>query len=169
MVEPRPVFIAALKKRYAQNSSISLVQAAIAEKSEDRTLYYIRQDLPGLPDWAHGLATLAPDRITTACQDLGRPVTAIAEETVSCLTWDDLDPLAQLDTLSVLVMDTEGYDIPLLKLWNWDKRRPRVIHFENGCASPKDHFHILDKAREHGYEIVTEGVDTTLYLSAKRV
>jgi len=164
LVEPRDVFIRALKVKYSGNPRIQLLRAAIAPTSVDRTLYFIQPHTVGLPDWAHGLATLDLTRIETARQELGLPADAVGQETVRCLTWNDLHTQHSLDSLDLLVMDTEGYDIPLLDLWNWEKHLPRIIQFENGCAPAEQHFSIIQKARMYGYECVTEGPDTTLYL-----
>lgn len=168
LVEPRPVFVAALQHRHAHNPKLLIVQAAIAETSAERSIYYIRPEQPGLPDWAHGLATLDAERIATACRELGLPSSAIGEEKIRAMPWDALAPATALDAVAVLVIDTEGYDIPLLKLWNWQKWHPRVIHFEHACASAEEHFAILQQARQHGYEAVTERGDTTLFLPKHR-
>lgn len=163
LVEPRHVFMKTLKQRYSENTGIRLVQGAIAQERSSRNIYFINPEISDLPDWTLGLATLNRERIETACRELNLPDNAICEETVRCLTWEDLEPETALDATDLLVIDVEGFDIDLLNLWNWEKRRPRVVHFEHGCSHPEAYVSFLHKIRPYGYEMVTEGVDTTLF------
>lgn len=167
LIEPRGLYFRALKQRYADHPRIRLVQAALAADRSERTLYYIESNESVLPDWVHGLATLERQRIENACRELGLPPESIHGETVPCIRWKDLEPATRLDETDLLVLDAEGYDIPLLNLWDWEHHRPRIVHFEHACGPEKDYFELLSKLRALGYESVADACDTTLYLPAE--
>jgi len=167
LVEPREPFIQSLNNRYAKIPRIRPVHAAISTDCSPATLYYINPALPGLPDWTSGLATLDHERIKTACCDLGLGTDAVCKEKVSCLTWEKLLQDYGVQDPDVLVLDTEGFDVPLLNLWDWGNRRPRVVHFEHSCSTPDKYQDLLVRLHGYGYESVTEGPDTTLFLPLK--
>lgn len=163
MIEPRKIFFQALQKLHGNNPAIRLVQAAITESHSDRSLYFINPNQEGLPDWSLGLASLGKERLEKACSELGLNNESIHEEIIRCLPWEGLQPDTNLGLTDVLVLDAEGYDIPLLNLWNWDEFCPAVIHFEHACCPVQDYFDFLKKAHLLDYEMVTHGVDTTLF------
>ena len=166
LIEPRGVFSAKLARLHAGQPGIRIVPAAIAEQRGHRKLFYIAPETPHLPDFAAGLATLDRTRIETACRDLGIASEQIREETVDAIRWQDLEPATPLAATEILVLDTEGYDTVLLRLWPWSTCRPAVVHFEHACVSPAEHQAMLGDLRGRGYEIVTDGGDTTAYISS---
>lgn len=167
LVEPREPFIQSLKNRYAHRPEIRPVHAAITADCSHSTLYYINPAIPGLPDWTPGLATLDRERIRSACRDLGLSFEAVLEEKVPCLTWEKLLHDYGTEQTDVLVLDTEGFDVPLLNLWDWENRRPRVVHFEHACTAPDKYHDLVERLHRYGYESVTEGPDTTFFLPLK--
>lgn len=167
LVEPREPFIQSLKIRYANNPDIRTVHAAITADCSRSTLYYIDPAISGLPDWTPGLATLDRNRIQSACRDLGLGLEAVLEETVPCLTWNKLLHDSGTEQTDVLVLDTEGFDVPLLNLWDWENQRPRVVHFEHACTTPDKYHDLQERLHRYGYESVSEGPDTTFFLPLK--
>jgi hypothetical protein len=166
LIEPRAVFCAQLRRRYANRPDLRIVQAAIAEAQGAQTLYFLDPTTPRLPDFAAGLATLDRQRLETACRDLGLDAGQIREETITTLGWADLEPATHLDATEILVLDTEGHDAVLLSQWPWSRSRPAVVHFEHACLGPDAHHAVLDDLRGRGYQIVIEGGDTTAFLPA---
>lgn len=164
LIEPRGIFCAQLRRLYGDRPDLRIVPAAIAETCTQRTLYHLSTEAAHLPDFAAGLATLDRQRIVTACRDLGIDPGLIREETIEALRWRDLEPATNLAATEILVLDTEGYDAVLLRLWPWSQCRPAVVHFEHACLSGSEYQATLYELRECGYEIVTDGADTTAFL-----
>lgn len=164
LVEPRAVFAQALRRLYSDYPAIHIAQAAVADCEGRRRVFFIDPETPGLPDWAHGLATLDRSRLEAACAELALRPDRILSEEILGLPWSSLPsphPLAETD---VLVIDAEGSDFDLLRLWDWDRARPRVVHFEHACGSAQDWLDLLQRLRPLGYEVATHGPDTTLFL-----
>lgn len=167
LIEPRPRFAGQLRRLHGHNAALRIVQAAIAAQRGRQILYYLDASAPGLPEFANGLATLERTRIETACRDLQLPADRIREETIETLRWQDLEPDTLLAETDVLVTDVEGMDIPLLRLWDWTRALPGVVHFEHSCAPREDYHAFLEELCTRGYEIVTEGGDTTAFRPAQ--
>lgn len=164
LVEPRQEFAEVLRSRYAGSGNVTVVQAAVADEQGEAELYFIDPNLPGLPDWAGGLGTLDRSRIRQACTELALPEHAVRTERIRCLTWATLPAEPPPETVEILVIDTEGHDLPLLESWPWERARPRVIHFEHACAAPERHFRMIGRLQELRYECVIGAVDTSAYL-----
>lgn len=164
LIEPRMEYFSKLQNLHGKNPALRIVQAAIADRQSVMPLFYIDPTEPNLPDFAGGLSTLDRSRIDEACRDLGLPPSAILQEEIRALRWQDLDPETPLSKTNVLVIDTEGLDITLLRLWDWNQSLPSVVHFEHACAQSDDYYSFIRKIRGYGYEIVTEGGDTTAFL-----
>src|SRR5712691_3254353 len=57
LVEPHPRHFLALERTYAERPDLILRNVAISEAPKMRTLYAIRDGVPGLPQWAPQLAS----------------------------------------------------------------------------------------------------------------
>ncbi|MCC5022270.1 MAG: FkbM family methyltransferase [Candidatus Synoicihabitans palmerolidicus] len=164
LIEPRGTFIPQLLKRYQDYPLVRVVQVAVAAERATAQLYSIAADAPNAPTFVDGLGTLDRARIESACRDLSIPVQFIREEMVNCLPWEEIDTAFPIQEVEVLIIDTEGFGIQLLNLWDWQKSQPRVVHFEHSCAPVADHTTILEQLRNLSYELVIERDNTTAYI-----
>ena len=64
------------------------------------------------------------------------------------------------DTIDLLTIDVEGFDLEVVKSNNWSKYRPKVIVVELYCRTIEDLFtnETANYLRELGYEIVAKNV-----------
>ncbi|MCF3648693.1 FkbM family methyltransferase [Synoicihabitans lomoniglobus] len=164
LVEPNLDFVVKLESLHRRAPRIRIVPAAIAEGRATRPFYRIDASIPGLPNFAQGLATLDYNRILTACRDLGLSDSGIVQDMIDVIVWSDLDPESRLAETEVLVIDAEGYDLTLLRLWDWQRVRPPIVHFEHACADPAEYRHFLGELSGYGYDYVVEGDNTTAFL-----
>ncbi len=165
MLEPMPAYFAALQRRYGTQPGLTLLQAALDEAAGTRPIYHLA-DCAGLPDWTHGLASLDRSRLAEAARELGLPDAAIASQTIATVTWREVRDRLGPGTCDLLVLDTEGFDLPLLRSANLGEFAPRVIHFEHACAPEPEQAAMHRDLRRLGYEIATEGPDTTAWRPA---
>lgn len=170
LVEPLPDFAAALRRLHAGRTGIRVVEAAITIErgAAPVTLYRIDPTLPGLPSWAQGLATLDPERMRQAARDLGLTPEAFLRVPVKTI-----DPAALLAGLEsgppdIVVIDTEGYDIRLVRALLLAGCNPTLLHFEHACCTPEDRFALLRELTDSGYETVSFGADTTAFRAERR-
>ncbi len=165
MLEPMPAYFGALRRRYGSQPGLTLLQAALDDSAGTRSIYHLAE-CAGLPDWTHGLASLDRSRLAEAARELGLPDTAIASQNVPTVTWDDVRRHLGPGGCDLLVLDTEGFDVPLLRSAGLGEFSPRVIHFEHACAPEPDQAAMHRDLRRLGYEIATEGPDTTAWRPA---
>ena len=165
LVEPVPELFRALTKTYSCNSRLQLVQAAVDLQSGQRPIFHLRTDLSRpLPDWAWGLATFDLNQLRGTIRQLGLTDEAITSTEVATITWSALWERVPSKRCDVLVVDTEGYDVTLLRGAELATRRPRVVHFEHALISLTDRLSFYQELMSAGYEIATDGPDTTAWL-----
>ena len=166
LVEPVPSNFRALQKTYGKNSALTLRQAALDVQTGQRAIYHLREDITvPVPDWLWGLASFDREHLRKAVQSLGWDESTIASELVPTLLWDDLWRLLPGPHCDVLVIDTEGFDITLLRLANLGVRRPRLIHFEHAHVSADERLAFYGELIAFGYELASDRGDTTAWLS----
>lgn len=170
LVEPLPDFAAVLRQLHAKRTGINVVEAAIAIEPSIApvTLYRVDPNLPGLPSWAQGLATLDPERMRQAARDLG--LTPAAFLSVPVKTIDPITLLTGLKPGSpdIVVIDTEGYDIKLARALLQAGCSPTILHFEHACCTPEDRFALVRELADSGYETMSFNADTTAFRAERR-
>ena len=119
----------------------------------------------GVPDWAWGLASFDRTRVESAAREIGLAADAVEAVTIRTVTWDEVWQTFGHPVCDLLLVDTEGYDIALLRWLDLSRRRPRVIHFEHACVSAAERLAFYGQLLEHGYELATSGPDTIAYLA----
>lgn len=165
LVEPVPELFRALSRTYYANSRLQLVQAAVDLQSGQRPIFHLRTDLSRQPpDWAWGLATFDLNQLRGTIRQLGFTEEAITSTEVATMTWSALWERIPGKRCDVLVVDTEGYDVTLLRGAELATRRPRVVHFEHDLVSLEDRLGFYRELMAAGYEIWTDGPDTTAWL-----
>jgi FkbM family methyltransferase len=160
LVEPVPSLFEALQRNSAGNPRLSFLNAAIDARPGDRLMYLIRPGLAGLPDWAQGLPSFSEERLREAVRGLALPADAIVSEKVRTVTWVEVLAAFGRRRCDLLVLDTEGHDVALLRLAELAKLRPRVIQFEHGCVSRAERMTFYGDLLDLGYELATDDVDT---------
>lgn len=160
LVEPLPQHFAQLSQHHRDNPRLTLLNAAVDAQPGTRAIFQIRPDLPGLPDWAHGLASFSEDRLHEAARGLQLPPGSVVSETIATVTWTEIRNRFGPRPCDVLVVDVEGYDVTLLRLANLATLRPRVIQFEHVCIARAERIAFYGELLDLGYEIATDGPDT---------
>jgi FkbM family methyltransferase len=164
MFEPLAANFAALEKRHHGNPRLRLRRAAVDQAAGQRTVYDLdRAQHPALPDWAHGLGSFSRERVLTAARELGLDESAIIGESVETVGWNEVWRDLGPGDCDVLLLDTEGYDLVLLRAADLARHRPRVVHFEHACVSREEQLAFYGELLALGYEIATDGPDTTAW------
>lgn len=167
MFEPLAKNFTALAARHAGNPRLQLHQAAVDLSAGRRTIYDIAPALrPRLPDWAGGLASFDRTRVLTAAHELGLADSDVVVEEIATKSWTDVWATLGGHRCDVLVLDTEGYDFTLLRAAGLERQRPRIIHFEHACHTADERFAFYRELVALGYELATDGGDTTAWLPA---
>ena len=159
-IEPQPDAFAKLQATYHDHPGIVCEQAAIGATEGTTSLYRFRPG-PGVPEWAHLLASFSREVLVTNFQDIHGEVESI---TVPTLTVATLRAKHGLDTVDLVQIDTEGYDFEIIRLLDLANFRPTIIHFEATLLLPDDRQACYAYLAEHGYTVTPNGSDAVAYL-----
>jgi len=163
VIEPVSSYFAQLKQTYAAFPNITPLQLAIHHSATELTMYKADPSFPGLPDWAHGIASLDPEHHRRS----GLPPEAIITESVTCRPLEQLLADRQITQLDLLQIDTEGYDLQLLDTIDLDRVNAGIIRFEHGLpegvSQPHDFRHTADRLTRAGYFLALESYDCVAY------
>ena len=164
LVEPQPRYFVELQRTYIDQSGLALRNVAVSERRETRTLYTLRDDVPGLPDWAPQVASF--DRAVVDGHGLRGPEGEEIVETyeVECLPLTDL--LGGVDSIDLLQIDVEGYDAEIIRMFDFDTYRPCIVRFENRHLPRRDHDAAVRRLLDHGYRVALTGPDTIAWHGA---
>ena len=158
-VEPVPDMFTRLKANYADRPDLLFEQVAIANQQGTIPLYRVAPDAP-LPDWVQGIASL--DRRHLSASKFGIPnleqyIQAIE---VPCMTLTQLLKKHGVIQVSLLQVDTEGFDCDLVKMALESGVIPRMIHYEYIHSPPSKRAALKRLLAHHGYRYIDVGRDT---------
>jgi FkbM family methyltransferase len=128
LVEPQARAAGQLRDRYRGNDRIAVLQAALDSSGQTRTLFTIASG--AAPAWAGGMASFDRRTISKHSDLIPGLETMIGEETVKCVSFDDVFRLLPAGGLDLLQIDTEGADAHILSMFPFDRVRPAIIHWE---------------------------------------
>lgn len=165
MIEPLQENFATLQRHRGANPRLRLNRAAVDITAGKRLVYDLAPAVTArLPDWAGGLGSFSRARLEQVARELQLPDSAIVAEEVDTITWDEVWREAGAVTCDLLVLDTEGYDLTLLRASGLPAHRPRLILFEHACNSLPERLEFYRELLELGYDLATCEGDTVAAL-----
>jgi FkbM family methyltransferase len=155
MVEPQARAANGLRELYDGNGSIVVLRAAVGDKPRRATLFTV--DSASVPDWAGGLASFERDCILKHRALIPGLDTMIREETVDCVTFDNILEQLPVEPLDLLQVDSEGADGYILSLFPFERVRPAIVHWEVKHLSKTDREQCLARLAAFGYRFASSG------------
>lgn len=149
LVEPQKVVLPTLSKIYNKNN-VEVMGVAISEKVETRTLYKLQISEQR---WATGLSSFVKQHIqdqidsgyvASKIQKYGLSINQpesewIGEEAVQCTTFEHILSTRYFHNgVDLLVIDTEGFDFEILKLFPFSGVKPKMVIYEAANLSDDD-------------------------------
>jgi FkbM family methyltransferase len=150
MVEPVAHLFAQLSERYANHPDINLEPVAIGESDGTAVIY--RLNTTGDDSrWLDQLPSLDRATLQRTAAQLGASEDRVIAEEVACLSVETLLARNRISQFDLLVIDTEGWDWKILRQFDLDRLRPKIIlyehqHLENEARQSAQQF-----LRRHGY------------------
>ncbi len=166
LVEPVPYLFERLRQTYANVPGVRLEQVAIAAETGTRTMHFVRPGArtdpggAGLAQWAEQLASFDREHVIGNMGEVSDPDALIASTEVPCITFDELCKRCGIETLDLLMVDTEGADAEIVGSVDLERHRPRMLVYEHAHLSPDERAGCAARLRGHGYELVADGLDT---------
>ena len=146
---------ARLCRNYASHTQLRFANVALTRHGESATLYSVEED-----DDSTGLASF--DRALLLRQlPIGARVVELSVPAVSFYALIREHDVTRLDLLQI---DAEGYDAEIIRMVDFSKLRPSVVHYEHRHLSQTDRESCENELAAHGYRIHLGVVDTTAVL-----
>ncbi len=169
MLEPLPQNFASLQRLRGANPRLRLRRAAVDVAPGRRLIYDLAPSATvSLPDWTRGLGSFSRERLEQVTRELGLPDTAIVAAEVETIAWEEVWRDSGCPQCDLLVLDTEGYDLTLLRACGLAEHRPRVILFEHACYTLPERLDFYRELLELGYDLATCEGDTVASLPTPR-
>ena len=70
----------------------------------------------------------------------------------------------QVNRVDLLQIDTEGYDFEIIKMFDYTKVKPTIIHFESAWLGVNEGVQCFKFLNNLGYRVLTIGIDTIAYI-----
>jgi FkbM family methyltransferase len=157
LLEPQRSAFRELQKNYSDQPQLILRNLAISDKRVRKTLYTVNGG--DAPEWCRGLASFRRDVIlkhSTLLPDLERRLNS---EEVECVTFNDLLDEYQIEKIDLLQIDVEGYDAELIKMFPFDRMKPRIVHFERKHLLRDELDSCLHLLASHKYRFANDGAE----------
>jgi FkbM family methyltransferase len=157
LVEPQARAANKLRELYRGNERIITLQAAVDREYGSRTLFTVESETA--PAWTGGMASFRREHIVKHSVLIPGVGTMIREETVDCITFDEVLGRLPHERIDLLQIDAEGADAYLLSLFPFDRVRPAIVHWEIKHYTKTQKQDCLDRLAGFGYRFAPSGED----------
>jgi FkbM family methyltransferase len=157
VIEPIKEYYKELCENYKIYDSVLKVNKAVHEKLNKVIIYKIDSSKVNLyPDWVKGIASFDITNLTKF--DFINKDYIISEEVAAEHLMDIISD-SKMKHFDYFQVDTEGYDYQVVKMFNFDKYKPKLIkaEFVNLTIQEKNKMKI--KLVNNGYYVFYEGLD----------
>lgn len=161
LIEPVKVNFEKLKDFYNGVGNTTLINAAVADKDEKRTMYSIKDEGKWKDvGWARQLASFYKEHLNKH----GFNDSEIEEQLVDCKMLSTVVQEYSINDLDILLIDTEGFDGEVVKMALKQGIKPNYIVFENAQLVQNYNQTQLDALYENlaqnGYEWTHDRINT---------
>jgi hypothetical protein len=114
------------------------------------------------PAWTGGLASFKRETIIKHSDLIPGLQGMIREETIDCITFDEVLRRLPSERIDLLQIDTEGADAYVLSLFPFDRVIPAIIHWEVKHLSKFQQEETLEMLYRRGYRLARSGAEDML-------
>jgi FkbM family methyltransferase len=163
LVEPQPVVFAKLKENYAGEPQLLFENSAVALQDGTLDLHVFAG--ANATDHASMLASTRKHYLQlNGDQHRG----TLEKITVPALSLDSLLKKHGVGRVNLLQIDTEGFDFEIIKMVDFRRIKPEIIHFENNFLNRRQKSECSRILGDAGYALLNLGIDTIAYLQPPR-
>ncbi|MFM7181443.1 MAG: FkbM family methyltransferase [Verrucomicrobiales bacterium] len=175
LVEPVRHLYEGLLVNYKGVKGVDCENIAIAESKQKKKFYRLREGIDlaanGLPPWAEELGSFEREQLDFLWKDTPQNTklrefvdSNVVAEDVPCLPLRELFEKHELNAVDFLQIDTEGYDLEVLKTLDFKRVAPRFINFER-IHLKKNEARCREMLTRLGYKLFDHGQDTLCELT----
>jgi FkbM family methyltransferase len=163
LVEPIPDLFERLVENYPGASTLTFENAALGTTNGSITLWVVRPRM-GDPDWADQLASFDKEVVLRHRNEVPQLDDRLEHVEVESLTLPTLVRRHDLQTIDLLHVDAEGFDLQVLDQVDLTAEwAPRSVIFEKKHLEPVPYRKTLARYRRAGYRRVNLWPDELLY------
>ena len=151
LLEPQEKVFKKLTENYANLSNIECLNVALDRENVYRTIYKISEKIKSSPisksfedlDISQ-LASFSKEVILKESYRSEQLLSYITSEKVRTISVSSLKKTYDFKHVDVLVIDTEGYDFEIIKMFFEEDIHPLIILFESKHLSPQEYFTCME-------------------------
>lgn len=166
LVEPQPQVFKKLVENYADEPQLQFENSLVAHQDGTIPFYTVHDDESrGLTFRYTGLARFDRESLIQELARYGFPQSEflIKELHLPALSIPSLLAKHEITEVDILQIDTEGFDFEVIKMFDFNRIKPAIIHFEFFHLSLDDQDRCFAYLSEYGYEMVTVLGDVVAY------
>jgi FkbM family methyltransferase len=164
LIEPLPDLFAKLQRNYRDVPGLHFENCAVGATSGRAGIYRIREDAP-VPDHAHGMASFSRSHLTARKHGIPHLDDYVVETTIAVRTLSEILATYGNRHISLLMIDTEGYDAEIVKMALEAGLRPEVVIYEHLHLPIATQAATLRHLKSEGYRFQEIGFDTYAVLA----
>jgi FkbM family methyltransferase len=149
LVEPIPDYFMALSRKYAGRDDVTCVNVCISREDGEVEMYLVDPSKQA-EEWQHGIASLDPNHFKRS----GSEESLMISRKVRSVSFETLVAENKIPQVDVLVTDCEGYDLELIRMFPFDRLKPKLIQVEmdtNHVYTPDQCAELILLLVSHGY------------------
>jgi FkbM family methyltransferase len=159
LIEPLPDLFAKLQHNYREVPGLHFENCAVGAQSGQATIYRIREGAP-VPDHAHGMASFNRAHLTGRKHGIPGLDDHVVETTIAVRTLPEILASYGNRHVSLLMIDTEGYDAEIVKMALESGLHPEIIIYEHLHLPIATQAATLQRLKAEGYRFQEIGYDT---------
>lgn len=165
MVEPVPYVYASLAERYGDHERVRLERCAVSASGEPLTFFHLREAAEGeaVWEWYHALGSFRRDVVLSHRDKIPDVEERIVATEVPCRSFDEICERAGLDVVDLVQMDTEGYDLEILRTIDFGRWSTRFVIYEHVHLGADGAAEAESLLREQGFTTFVNGLDTAAF------
>ncbi len=157
LMEPIRSYYDRLVANYAGVPNLIFENKALADQDGPRTMYRLRDGVGGAPAWSTGVGSFDRDAVVLHRESIPDIENSVVEQTVECITFRTLVAQHDLQRIDVVVIDTEGYDLEILRQLDFDRFHPELVIYEQVLLSEEDKVSARHLLEQHDYTVYPIG------------
>lgn len=154
LVEPVARLFEQLKYNYQTAAGLEFENVAISD--HDGVEMFYRMDASA-PPWCSQLGSCRREVVLAHKYMLPGFERFLIEERVKCISFKTLVERHDLTDLDIILIDTEGYDLQILRQVDFARVRPELVIYEQQHLSRDDKRKAIDLLAASGYETLRVG------------
>jgi FkbM family methyltransferase len=162
LIEPIKATYDALCENYRHKSDLLLANCAIADEPGSRIIYSFKYN----DDIFQQLFSLVPEKLESSRNEVARLCQCMPEDLqivggqVWCETLENLLKRYGVEKIDFIIMDVEGYEWNIIKSYNFDYLKPKIVIYEKTHLSEEDQTASMAYLAKFGYRL--EAVDDNI-------